>query len=111
MGAQQYGSNGESKAFTRNREAEYFALSTEDLYFPTLFRIIYTEIITISEISLKVYIHTDVYFNVRNLGTYKKNDPWGHTMAPREDVTWAKKGEGKERLQLARNDSLAQPML
>jgi hypothetical protein len=75
VGALEYGSNGESKAFTRNREAEYFALSTEDLYFPALFRIIYTEIITISEISLKVYIHTDVYFNVRNLGTYKKNDP------------------------------------
>jgi hypothetical protein len=58
--AQSYSFNGESRAFTPNRESEYFVLSSEDLYFPTLCRIFYTEIITISEISLKVYIQREV---------------------------------------------------
>jgi hypothetical protein len=58
--------NGESKAFTLDRESEYFAVSSKDLYFPTLYRIFYKGINTFSEISLKVYVQTEVYFNVKN---------------------------------------------
>jgi hypothetical protein len=66
--AQLHGFNGESRAFTVDRESEYSAPSTEDSNFSTLYRIFYTEIITISEISLKVYIQREVYFNVKNYG-------------------------------------------